>query len=377
MNEELFDVLEMSDYLCEIVSADESCVVPTDPRVNIAELTKDDDSPMFATVEIIRNGKSRNRRNYPADLVMKLKEQVVGIVSYQGHSDPSQRGFEFREPQGIFVGASVTNDGDKVRLLGKQYIFKTSSLREWLPKSIACGNPMSVSIQGSAKCTKRVDGSIDVLEIVNLESIDWCNAGTQGCPNSLNLSLTTEMVERSEEMLDDVKVVEEVVEEPTNDPIIEEVTEEPTNEVTEEVSVEDEENPVAEEVVEEPTEDKVVEIAEEPTVEPLSEMEVKISEMEALITEKDTLIAELEAEILGFYKKEKLAEVREEDRAIFESRLTGTTKEEIDSQLTEMVEFAKAIRGFDNQPVGAIKKNNTASDEDIKEQVIRLFGGNR
>lgn len=382
----IFDVVETENRILEInadleeVNEESKYKVMTDSRINIEELLNGDDEPMFATVEVLRNGMSKNKRNYSVSVVQDLMNKVVGTVGYLGHSDARKMGFEFREPQSIYVGSSLVQEEDgTVRLLGKSYIFKNSPLREWLPKSIACGSPMSVSIQGKAKCFENLDKTIDVQTIVDLESIDWCNPKTQGMSNSINLSLTTEMVENPNSIIitekGDVKMAEEKIleQEVIETPVVEEVEETVEEVVTEETVIETEET-----VTEQIEEVSEMEIK-------FSEMETKISEMETTIAEKNSRIAELEREIseiraeqerveLESYKAEKIAEqIDEAHRESFAKRINGKSKEEIDSQISELIDFVKEMGGLDNPVPAPVKKVN--NDDDLREQVIRLFAG--
>ena len=363
----MLDYLDNSSRIFEINSNEESpYYVPTDPRINVQELTADDENPMFVTMEIIRNGMSRNKRNYPVSVVQELKDKVVGTFQYLGHSDPKKSGFEYRNPEGILVGSSLLTEADgTVRLLGKSYIFKNSSLREHLPKAFACGNPLTVSIQGKAKCFENLDKTIEVASIEELESVDFCNAGTQGMMNSTTLALTTEMLERSLEDMEE-KILEQVEE-----PIEEKIEEQVAEPVEEKI----------EEIIEEPVDNKVTEMTSQ-----ISEMETKISEMETTISEKDARISELEKEIqemkdaqlkaeLDAYKADKIAEqVDEAHREVFESKINGTSKEEIDSQISELVDFCKNMGVlFDNAPVKPQQRK--IETDNVREQVVALFSG--
>ena len=100
---------------------------------------------------------------------------------------------EFREPQCIYVGSVVENMADGLaRCIAKAYLFKTSPLREWVPKSIAAGNPMTVSINGSADIMRSGD-LFDVIHFTELQSIDWANPGTEGMETSKAMSVVNEM----------------------------------------------------------------------------------------------------------------------------------------------------------------------------------------
>ena len=137
--------------ICEMMSDTALVNVPVDPRIDIATITADDPDPKFVNVEVIRAGVSGNSRRYNNNVVREVSQLVPGCQGFFGHPDPSKYGFEFREPQCIYVGSTVETMADGLdRCIAKAYLFKTSALREWVPKSIAAGNPMTVSINGAA-----------------------------------------------------------------------------------------------------------------------------------------------------------------------------------------------------------------------------------
>lgn len=134
--------------ICEM-AAISTLNVPVDPRIDIDTITADDPDPKFVNVEVIRSGISGNNRRYNNRIVDEISDLVPGVQGFFGHPDPSKRSFEFREPQCIYVGSMTETMADGLkRCIAKAYLFKTSPLREWVPKSIAAGNPMTVSING-------------------------------------------------------------------------------------------------------------------------------------------------------------------------------------------------------------------------------------
>jgi hypothetical protein len=183
-------ILEMSG----ITPIDGIVNVPIDSRIDISAITADDPDPKFVNVEVLRTGVSKtNRRRYNGPVVNEVSEMTPGVQGFLGHPDPTKQGFEFREPQCIFVGSTVQEmDGGGRRSVAKAYLFKTSPLREWIPKSIAAKNPMTVSINGIGDVIRNGD-VLDVLHISELQSIDWANPGTEGMGTSQAMSVVNEM----------------------------------------------------------------------------------------------------------------------------------------------------------------------------------------
>lgn len=195
------DIISGSNKIVEMIGValpqSDDIDVPIDPRIDINTITADDDDPKFVNVEVLRSGISKtNRRRYNNNIVDEVHEMIPGLQGFLGHPDPSKQGYEFREPQCIFVG-SITEmmpDGLK-RVIAKTYLFKSSPLREWIPKSIAAGNPMTVSINGTGDVVKNGD-IIDVIHMSQLQSIDWANPGTEGMSTSKAITVVTEMQDK-------------------------------------------------------------------------------------------------------------------------------------------------------------------------------------
>ena len=98
--------------ICEMMSDTALVNVPVDPRIDIATITADDPDPKFVNVEVIRAGVSGNSRRYNNNVVREVSQLVPGCQGFFGHPDPSKYGFEFREPQCIYVGSTVETMAD-------------------------------------------------------------------------------------------------------------------------------------------------------------------------------------------------------------------------------------------------------------------------
>lgn len=360
-------------------SEEDELNVEVDGSINIEELTKDDNDPMFVNVEIIRNGISDgNNREYTADVVMNLVSAVPGTLGYLGHPDPSKTSFEFREPQCIYVGAkTVQNEyGDRVRLIGKCYIFKNSPLREWIPKSIACHNPLTVSIHGKGDVSvDRTNGIIHVHAITKLECIDWANPGTQGMPRSTALSVVSELqggieMERNQ-IIQSVTLAE--MQEHNNGVIKEAVNAVIANMTLSELQAV---NPAL-----------ITEVEKKATI---SEMKLNIDGQETTVAltavqneidVRESKISELQGTIEAMkvesIKSTLISEMVEEPyREKVAARVTGTTEEAIKASIESEIQYISEIAGtnaHNNPPRGAQPHQGS----DVEKAIVALFAGRK
>ena len=373
MTEQISEFSVDKTRVCEMSSDNQLINVPVDPRIDIETITADDPDPKFVNVEVLRAGISKgNNRRYNNNIVKEVNAMVAGCQGFFGHPDPSKYGFEFREPQCIFVGSTIDHMPDGLdRCIAKAYLFKTSPLREWIPKSIAAGNPMTVSINGTGDVMK--NGSIlDVIHMTDLQSIDWANPGTEGMETSKAMSVVREMNEggnynmemNAQEIIKNATVTEFKAFNPSGyDAIIKGVT------VAELQAV----NPALVEAIKESakiTEMSLVCNGKESMVK-LEDVQGIVSGYESKITEMERKSEELELEA---YKSQKITEmVDEEHRDAFTKRVSGKTKEEIDASINEQISFIREMGGNVNTPNNSGRKDNN-SDEEIRTGVLAMFG---
>lgn len=358
--------------ICEMMSDIEVVNVPVDPRIDIDAITADDPDPKFVNVEVIRAGISGNNRRYNNNVVNEVSQLVPGCQGFFGHPDPSKYGFEFREPQCIYVGSIVETMADGLnRCIAKAYLFKTSPLREWVPKSIAAGNPMTVSINGSADVMRSGD-LLDVIHMTELQSIDWANPGTEGMETSKAMSVVKEMNEggfsnmaevNTQDIIKNMSVAEFKAYNPTgyenmikgitvqelkaiNPEVVESIIE--SNKITEmEISIGDKKETVK-----------------------LEEMQGRFNAYEEKITELENAREKAE---LDAYKVQKITEMVDEKHVdAFMKRVTGTTKEEIDKSIQSEIDFVREMGGMTNAPVPSIK--HKLGDNEMREAVLEMFG---
>lgn len=358
--------------ICEMAIDTALVNVPVDPRIDIDTITADDPNPKFVNVEVIRAGVSGNNRRYNNNVVNEVSQLIPGCQGFFGHPDPSKYGFEFREPQCIYVGSVVEQMADGLnRCIAKAYLFKTSPLREWVPKSIAAGNPMTVSINGSADVMRSGD-LIDVIHMTELQSIDWANPGTEGMETSKAMSVVNEMKNKggtemegnnAQEIMKNITVAEFRAYNPSGyDAMIKGIT-------VQELQAS---NPdLINSIIEA---NKVTEMqftigGKTETIK-VTELQDKFSAYEQKITEleNEKKTAELDA-----YKVQKITEMVDEAHVkTFMKRVTGNTKEEIDASIQGEIDFVREMGGMNNTPVG--RNIQTLGNDDIKDAVLKTFG---
>lgn len=369
---QITEYMSNQSRICEMSTDNQLINVPVDPRIDIDTITADDADPKFVNVEILRSGISKgNRRRYNNNIVKEVSSMVAGCQGFFGHPDPSKYGFEFREPQCIFVGAVIDHMPDGIdRCIGKAYLFKTSPLREWIPKSIAAGNPMTVSINGTGDIMKNGD-ILDVIHMTDLQSIDWANPGTEGMETSKAMSVVREMNKGGnimenmnvQDIIKNATVTEFKAFNPTGyDAIIKGVT------VAELQSM----NPALVQAIQDSA--KITEMS---LVRDGKEGMVKLSDIQGIVTGYEEKITEMQSAKdkaeLDAYKTQKITEmVDEKHRDAFMKRVTGNTQAEIDASITEQISFIREMGGVINAPKNSGVKE--LGSDDMKAQVRAMFG---
>ena len=362
--------MDANHRICEMVMDTSMVNVPVDPRIDISTITADDPDPKFVNVEVIRAGTSGNKRRYNNNVVNEVSQLIPGCQGFFGHPDPSKYGFEFREPQCIYVGSVVEQMADGLnRCIAKAYLFKTSPLREWIPKSIAACNPMTVSINGSADVMRNGD-LIDVIHMTELQSIDWANPGTEGMETSKAMSIVTEMENKggkemeasAQDIIKNTTIAEFRAYNPNGyDSIIKGITVQELQSVNPELV-----NSIIES-------NKVTEMqftvnGKQETIK-LTELQSRFDKYEQKITEleNDKVKAELDS-----YKLQKITEMVDESHVdTFMKRVSGNTKDEIDKSIQSEIDFVREMGGLDNKPAG---RNQQKLDGDMKSAVRNMFG---
>lgn len=356
--------------LLEMVT-DSSLNVKVDERIDISTITADDNDPMFVNVEVVRAGISGNNRRYNNAVVREINALVPGAQGFLGHPDPSKYGFEFREPHCIYVGSTVDVLPDNTeRCVAKCYVFKSSPLREWIPKSIAANNPMTVSINAIGDVIRN-DELLDVIHISELQSIDWANPGTEGLYTSKAMSVVSE--QKSNIGGNDNMDLKEAIKGATVAELKAYNSEVVTNLLK---SVTLAEMQAANPDLVKQIEQSAIVTEMNLTIDGEQKM-VKLAEMQGIIDASAGKIAELNGKIaemkIAEFKARKIAElVPEQYREKIAGRITGTTEDAITECINNEIAYIREMGGLDNVPGN--RQQHNMSNDDLKSQVAQLFG---
>lgn len=368
-------VIPFTSRIIEMVSETTLTNVPVHSSIDIDTIIAGDEDPKFVNVEVIRARTSGNNNRYGNSVVREINDMIPGVQAFLGHPDPSKYGFEFREPQGIYVGSMLEQLDDGIlRSVAKCYLFTTSPLREWVPKSIAAGKPMTVSINGTADVIRN-NSYNDVVHMTELGSIDWANPGTEGMFTSQALSVVREqqqiletggknnMAEMTAQQIISNATVSEMRSYNLNG----------CNEIIKATTVQELQslNPKV-----------VTEIKESATITEMTlnidgkSQTVKLAELQNTISGYETRLTELQGkydtEVIKGYKESKINElVPEKLREQVSKRVVGKTKTEIDSSIESEISYIREMGGIDNPPAGNGRKT---ADATAKEAVYSLFG---
>ena len=375
MNEQIYDIIKCDTRVLEMVSETTMINVPVHPSINIDVITADDPDPKFVNVEVIRGGTiSGNNRRYNNENVRQINKMVPGVQGFLGHPDPSKYGFEFREPQCIFVGSILdTMEDGSVRCIAKCYLFKSSRLREWIPKSIAANNPMTVSINGRADVIRSGE-YIDVVTVNDLESIDWANPGTEGISSSKAMSVVREMENNNnggntmevKDILKNATVTEFKAFNPDG-----------YSSMVKSISLTELQahNPDLVKASEDSAR-----ISEMKLTIGGTEKVVKLTEMQGIVTDLESQVATAKNEAkeskLTEFKTAKIAEmIPEELREQVSKRVTGDTEDAIVASINAEIGYIREMKGLGaNDPIG---RQASHSSDSVKESVARLFGSKK
>ena len=366
-------LMSSNHRICEMASDTSLINVQVDPRIDIDTITADDPDPKFVNVEVVRACISGNKKRYNNNVVEEISQLIVGCQGFSGHPDPSKVGFEFREPQCIYVGAvtEMMPDGLK-RCVAKAYLFKTSPLREWIPKSIAAGKPMTVSINGSADVIRNGD-LFDVIHMTELQSVDWANPGTEGIETSTAMSVVQEMNNKgghstmgentnAQDIMKNMTVAEFRAYNPNG-----------YNEVLKGLTVQELQahNPdlVSSIIESNKVTEMQFEIGGQKESVKVTDIQGKFDAYEQKISELQSAKEQIE---LDTYKRQKISEMVDEAHIdTFMKRVTGKTKPEIDASIESEIAFVREMGGMNNKPVG---RNQQTVGDDMKSAVLSMFG---
>ena len=157
-----------------------------------------DNDPMFVTLQIAREGVSKNGRRYTAEVMQQIADQINGKHpdAYKGHLTDEERAHKTPDPETVWLGATVMKDKDgRTAVYAKGYVMPYAKRRRTILQTAAdLGKNVAVSIFGTAKGAKynREHKAYDI-EGIDIESVDWARPGSEGIPNDGTLILASEM----------------------------------------------------------------------------------------------------------------------------------------------------------------------------------------
>jgi len=170
--------------------------VPLASGVDLDQLLKNDDDPMFVTIDALSDTISGNKRRWTSDELHRIAEQVTSKKpdGYQGHLKAEDRSSKAPDAVTMWLGAKVANHDGKQHLFIKGYVLpRAAQFKDYLRRASAAGKNVAVSVYGQAM--EVWNDSLNAFEVKNfvLESIDWARPGSEGVPNSGYMKITAEM----------------------------------------------------------------------------------------------------------------------------------------------------------------------------------------
>lgn len=188
-------------------------------KTKIEKILKRDKNPLFVTIQVAREGVSRNGRNYSAETMREIAEQINSKQpdGYKGHLTDEERSHKSPDAQTIWLGAKVMTDKDgKTAVYAKGYVMPSAKrFREYLETAADLGKNVAVSIFGGAKKAvyNAKEKAYDIVGI-EVDSVDWARPGSEGIPNDGTLILASEMHNnknpKEDDHMDRVQVIKDV-----------------------------------------------------------------------------------------------------------------------------------------------------------------------
>ncbi len=175
-----------------------SVAIPVD-SAKVEKLLKRDTDPMFVTIQVAREGVSKNGRIYTAETMKEIAEQIntKNPDGYKGHLTEEERKHKTPDAETIWLGAAVGKDKDgKTCVYAKGYVMPSAKKRrEYLQTAFDLGKNVAVSIFGGAEKAvyNAKEKAYDIFGL-QVQSVDWARSGSEGIPNDGTLILTSEMV---------------------------------------------------------------------------------------------------------------------------------------------------------------------------------------
>lgn len=184
------EITEVFDTAVEMTT-DPNAVVRISPDI-LARVTEGDDDPRFATF-VIESGWSKSKRFWGPELFTNVASEMNSaatgepIVGYMGHIKEEDDPYVFPEIQLQWLGAKLTNAGDKARLAVKAYVLPGTKGRDYLGRGLV----KNVSWRGKVS-QERFEQGVKIKQFI-IESIDLARPRSAGMNARLVGSLTSEM----------------------------------------------------------------------------------------------------------------------------------------------------------------------------------------
>lgn len=171
--------------------------IPVD-ETKVKKILERDTDPMFVTLQVAREGVSRNKRLYTAETMQEIADQINNdnLDGYSGHLTKEEREHKNPRTETIWLGAKVAKDKDgKMSVYAKGYVMPyAKERRQYLQTAFDLGKRVAVSIFGGAeKAIYNTSQKAYEIKGLALESIDWARSKSEGIPNDGTLILTSEM----------------------------------------------------------------------------------------------------------------------------------------------------------------------------------------
>lgn len=171
--------------------------VPID-ATKVQKLLSRDKDPMFVTIQVAREGVSKNGRIYTAETMKEIADQINTHQpdGYKGHLTEKERKHKNPDTETIWLGARVAKDSEgKVCVYAKGYVMPSAKKRrEYLQTAFDLGKNVAVSIFGGAEKAvyNAKQKAYDIFGL-QVQSVDWARSRSEGIPNDGTLILTSEM----------------------------------------------------------------------------------------------------------------------------------------------------------------------------------------
>jgi hypothetical protein len=160
-------------------------------KTRVAELTEayEDEHPQFPILRV-EAGLSGNGNNWPDAILHNVAEQINKDEKpgYWGHIPPDRVGYDYPDPETLWLGAVVKKESGKDVLYVKGYNIPGGRARRHSKSGLAR------LTSWAGKASGKVVGGVRHIETFRLSSIDWARPGSQGM-NAAVAGYATEMKE--------------------------------------------------------------------------------------------------------------------------------------------------------------------------------------